>query len=256
MKKALCLVALLGLVASASAADGRVFVTGSLEPYGLTKPANALRPTFSTVDVNNVDYDAYDFYNGHYVVSAFPPSTYDSSGVKEIRCDQGEFAYIWIQFDASVPKSSKINGLQIGIVRDGTVHPTPVSAFYLCNDMQGDSARKRWNGTATPPNYPELSGNNVQSLLAITAYGVQKVSAAQPDQLYNGIAAGAIALLGAVNLTPWCGDGKIYTLQVELSNFENYPGASGIFGSAQFKAVPEPASLLLLTLAGWAVRRR
>jgi hypothetical protein len=255
MKKALCLVALLGLVASASAADGRVFVTGSKEPYGLTKPENALRPTFSTVDIDNVDYNAYDYYHGEYVVSAFPPSNYDSSVVKEIRCDQGEFAYIWLQFDASVPKSSKLNGLQMGIVRDGTVHPVPVSAFYLCNDVQS-SGFKRWNGSATPPNYPEFTGNNPQVLIAVTAYGIKKMNLAVPEQMYSGVAAGAIALLGAINLTPWCGDGKIYTVLVENSNFENYPGETGIWGSAQFKAVPEPASLLLLTLAGWLVRRR
>ena len=47
MKKALCLVAMLALVATASA-DVRVFATPASAGYGLDNAANAFQPTFST----------------------------------------------------------------------------------------------------------------------------------------------------------------------------------------------------------------
>lgn len=74
MKRACCLIALLGLASSADA-DVRIFVTSSADGTGLTVPANAFTPTFSTVRPTGTNINAYDYYYHHYVVAAYPPET-------------------------------------------------------------------------------------------------------------------------------------------------------------------------------------
>ena len=251
MKKALCLVAVLAMAAGAYAVDGRIFLTTSSEGYGLTEPANACTPTLSEVDLDGNNYNAYDYYYGHFVVDAFPPADHDGSSVM---IDPGDFAYIWLQFDAAMPKNLKINGMVITVTDGGGAEvagATPV--YYLQNDMQGFGV-KRWDGPATAPDYPEFVGNNPQVLVAVTAQGIQKKGIDDLVNMYTGNTGGNIALLGAL-----CADDLDAipgTYNIDITDINYAEGEVGEWTGATFTVTPEPASLLLLGLAGLVLRRR
>jgi hypothetical protein len=266
MRKLLCLVAVLGFVSAATAADGRIFITAATEPYGLTHSENACIPTFSAVDINNVDTNAYDYYygTGPFVVGAYPPAGhpgYTCQNPLRIDCTvptAPKYAYIWLQFDSSVPKGTKINGLEITSYYCDTNQPTPdgCGVYYLCNDM-GAGGSKRWNGTATPPNYPELTCRQPQVLVAVTAFGIQKLNLAKPSQMWSGMAEGSIALLGAICCEK-CNNCDAVPRYLKVTNvsYENWTGGSGIFDyQTGYVCIPEPAGLLLLGLAGLLRRR-
>jgi len=260
MKKVLCVIALLMMVASASASV-RVFVTSSADPYGLTIPANAFQPTFSTVYSNGVNENAYDYYYDHFVAAAFPPIDAPSGDLlTPVDIQDGNWAYIWFQFQ-NEPKLRKVNGLEVTISFYGTpydpnepsTHPPVVTNYYLCNDKQG-TGTKRWDGTATPPGYPEWH-NNPQILVAVDADGIQN-GADAPSLMYHYQEGTnprtGVALLGAV-AAPF--DGTIYEIAITEANYSEPPNPD-LAPAAVFRFVPEPASLVLLALAGLVLRRR
>lgn len=270
MKKVLTVLAVLAIVATASATV-RVFVTKSGDGYGLETPANHMIPTISTVYANGDNVNGYD-YSDYYQTTpgpirpgTFPPDAAPSgTQANPIEIPLGQWAYIWLQFQ-SESKGAKINGLQVAVVDPGSVWdpnlPTPwptslTNTYYLCNNMQvlGGTpaiANKRWDGVATPPAYPEWH-NNQQVGVAINAYGIQNSPSDLAWNLYKGGTA-RMALLGAIEAVT-IDPSKVF--EIRIVNFSYSSGAPGGFSAGFFKFTPEPASLMLLGLAGLLIRRR
>lgn len=256
MRKIVTVLALLALVATASATV-RVFVTKSCDPYGLENDANAFVPTVSTVYANGVNENTYDYYDAAGGPGPLRPGGYPPADSPSGTCldpvviePEGQFGYIWLQFQ-SEPAGAKINGLQITIYECGSTEPSSnvYTCYYVCNNVN-TTGNKRWDGTATPPNYPEWLGNNPQTMVAITAYGIKNLVPANAEQLWSGGAA-RIALLGAVS-APF--DGTIYEILITNISYASPPNPAVAGGAFQF--FPEPASLLLMGLAGLLIRRR
>jgi hypothetical protein len=251
MKKVLTLLTVLALVGTASATV-RVFVTTSSDAgnYGLENDANHMVPTVSTViaagdSTNGIDYADYYGVPGPLRPAAYPPANAPSGDlVTPVPIADGDFAYIWLQFQ-NEPKGSKINGLTVEIT-GGPVSTT----YYLCNNLQSYPAIavKRWDGTATPPGYPEWH-NNPQTMVGVTAYGIQNFGTSKPDQLWDGT--GRIALLGAVEAAA---DGTVFN--VAITNINYSAGVTPTVAGGVFQFLPEPTSLLLMSLAGLLIRRR
>jgi hypothetical protein len=195
MKYAMVVLALLAATTGAQATV-RVFVTSSSSGYGLEDNANAFTPTVSTVTTDGRNLNTYDYYADYYGspgpirVGTFPPADAPSGTTgNPILIPPNEFAYIWLQFQ-NEPAGAYINMLQISVTA-GPVSTT----YYLCNNSN-TLGTKRWDGTATPPDYPEWH-NNPQTMVAVTAYGIQNLSANAPGLLYRG-GASRITLLGAL----------------------------------------------------------
>ena len=265
MKKALCVLAVLTLAAAASA-DVRVFVTSSSAGYGLNETANAFIPTFSTVDVPGNTLNAYDFYHsnlgshpdGHgFSVSNFPPQDAPSGTVgSPVQIPVGNFGYIWFQFQAEA-KGANVNGLKVLITDVGG--PTVIqTTYYVQNDLSGDVLLKRWDGTATAPDYPEwnnLDGRNLQILVGVHAAGLTNGASAPWDMFLHQSGAGTnpftgVGLLGAVQGQL----GHTYTVSIDQVNYSS--GTPGALSGGAFQFAPEPASLVLMALAGLLLRRR
>jgi hypothetical protein len=264
MKRVVLVLVAVGLAAGAYAVDGRIFLTYASEGYGLVQPENACTPTFSEVDLDGNNYNAFDYYygNGPFVVDAFPPAdhpgyTADNPLVLPAS-DPGQFVYLWLQFDMSAPKGTMINGLILevqdydtGELIDGV---TPV--YYLCNDM-ATSGLKRWNGPATAPDYPEFAGNNPQTLVAVTAWGLRRHTPDVPEQLYTGLSGGLIALLGAICLDDFVEYGQLCQVKITDINYsEGSVSPEDWLADTVFTVIPEPSALFLLALLGAAVRPR
>ena len=257
MRKIVTVLALLALVVTANATV-RVFVTKSCDPYGLENDANAFVPTISTVYANGVNVNGYD-YEDYYTnpgpirPGAYPPANSPSGTCLDpvVITPEGQFGYIWLQFQ-SEPNLSAINGLQITISECGATEPSAkvYTTYYVCNNKNGPLGVKRWDGTATPPLYPEWNGNNPQTMVAIQAYGIQNKNADLAWNLWKG-GTYRIALLGAVSADF---DGTIYTIDITNISYGTPPNPSVSGGAFQF--FPEPASLLLMGLAGLLIRRR
>lgn len=255
MRKIVTVLALLALVATASATV-RVFVTKSCDGYGLEDNANAFTPTVSTVYANGVnentfDYEDYDGVPGPLRPGAYPPID-SPAGTCDAPVDitpPGQFAYIWLQFQ-SEPAGAKINGLAITIRECGSTDPsTKVSTtYYLCNNVNL-TGNKRWDGAATPPGYPEFH-NNPQTMVAITAYGIKNLNPVLAEQLWSG-GTKRMALLGSIQ-APF--DNTTYEILITNISYASPPNPS-VAGGA-FRFTPEPASLLLMGLAGLLIRRR
>lgn len=266
MKKVLTVLAVLAVVASASATV-RVFVTKSSDGFGLETPANHMIPTVSTVYANGDNVNGYDYSDYYGNPGPLRPGTFPADNAPsgtlanpiEIPLDLGDWGYIWLQFQ-SESKGAKINGLQVAVVPPGSAwdpnNPTAwpatlTNTYYLCNNMGMVTPNKRWDGTATPPAYPEWH-NNQQVGVAINAFGIQNGSLDVPWNLYKGGTA-RMALLGAIEGS----DAALYTpFEIRIVNFSYSSGAPGGFSSGYFMFTPEPASLMLLGLAGLLIRRR
>lgn len=256
MKRALCLVVMLAMVASASATV-RVFVTSSADGYGLENNANAFTPTVSTVYSNGVNENTYDYYDAGGGAGPLRPGTYPPSGSPSgdvgnpvlVDASAGAFAYVWLQFQ-SEPAGAKINGLTVRIQEDGTTTPASGLTYnwYLCNNVN-TTGNKRWDGTATPPTYPEWH-NNPQTMVAITAYGIKNLVPAMAEQLWSGGTA-RIAMLGAI-----AGDASDTKYDIVITNISYASPPNPEVAGGVFQFTPEPASLLLMGLAGLLLRRR
>ena len=275
MRRFLLIASVLGICAWA-AADVRVFVTSSASGYGLDLrgpqgdgtgtdpdhenwPIDPFRPTYSTVASDNVDHYAYDYYFGYYRVGAYPPIDAPSGTIDHpilLNAAAGEWAYIWFQFRGE-PKNASIRA-NLGASATGA-GSSPASAlaftYYLQNDRAGDGL-KRWEGSATAPEYPEWR-SNPQTLEsgAGNAYGLRN----ELDNLANmfhhqsgtNLRTG-VGLLGAIAGQP----GE--TVYEYFMNYWDYEGDGvPVQGEhAFFKFVPEPTGLTLLGIGAVLCRRR
>jgi hypothetical protein len=256
-----------------AAGDVRVFVTNSASGYGLDLlgpqgdgtgtdpehedwPIDPLRPTYSTVDAGGDNSYTYDYYYSYYRVAAYPPID-APSGTPEspilINSAAGEFGYLWFQYRNEPSDASIRGGFQMTVAGTGAPATELEITYYLQND-RNTLGRKRWDGTATPPDYPEWR-NWSQVLLYVTANGLPN-SSDDPSNMFDRQAWGGsgwtgVGLLGAVTGQP--GD----TAYEYRLTFFDYPNGVPQQGEhAFFKFVPEPPGLMLLAVAVVALRRR
>jgi hypothetical protein len=274
MKKALCIAAILALVTVASA-DVRAFVTGSSGAAGLqtlvtaTKGTGnfAFQPTFATAYPNGSFSFAYDYY--YHKVSAGPAIDAPSGTAVApvlINKNAGEFGYIWFQF-RDEPQGALVNGMQITVTNVATGLPAAGTFAYYKQDNRNaaTSPNRRWDGTATPPGYAEWT-NNPQTFVVVATSGggvINEAAQAAPDNNWNlftwqaGTVKGGprtgVSLLGALDLPL-----GLYSIQFSGQTPVNYAtGTNPALGAAgYFQVIPEPASMLLLSLAGLLIRRR
>lgn len=237
-------------LATFAAADVRVFVTPAQAGYGLTDPALAFTPTLSTVLPTGEDINPYDFY--YYTCDSYPPVDAPSGGRTDpVWLAGDDFGYVWLQFRGE-PKGCRINGLQITIREVGQAEPAAdiASCWYVLNG----GFRKRWDGPATPPDYPEWH-NNPQSLGCTTAGGIVNLGDDGPmlfkSQGSSGWNRTGVALLGTVSDLSAMVKYEILITGISYATGETPEVSGGVFG-----LLPEPTSLMLLALAGLVIRRR
>lgn len=261
MKKALCVLAILAMAVTATATV-RVFVTAAIDGYGLNEAENHSTPTFSSVDAIGNNLNAYDFYysdlgpmagtpgKSGFSVSNFPPIGAPSgTDLLPVEIGLGDYAYIWVQFQ-NEPKAAKINGLKVEITGGAGFATT----YYVQNDLGGAVSKKRWDGTATPAAYPEWH-NNPQTMVAITAGGLVNGND-DPQNMFDyqtgTTPRTGVALIGAIDFGP--GAGGNYHIDIIDISYATPPNP--VLAGGVFHYVPEPASLLLMSLAGLILRRR
>jgi len=285
MKKVLIVCALLALATVASA-NVRIFLTlaGQSDNIGLDNFGSALIPTVSSVDPNNVMTNRFDYANADFTAglhtinqtaqadlgptgNGLYPSN-SQAGITTIAA--GQTAYIWLQFNRdgagtyAACGGDKLNGLKL----QGSGSASFTAAWYMQND--GVIANnKRWDGTATPPNYPEWITHNGQTetMVGVNAAGLVNNATDAGWNLYvgkNGGSAnpttqGRIALLGAIKFDAnQSGTFNIVFPESEYNlNYSFANNATDTFAlPTGIVVTPEPASLALLGLAGLLIRRR
>ncbi len=239
MKRAFAVAGILACVTTA-AGTVRIFATTSSDLYGLEDPANAFIPTVSTVFANSVTINGYDYWAdydgtipGPLRPGIFPPlNAPTGTGDNPVQIQPGDFAYVWLQFQ-NEPKGAKLNGLTIEVREYGSTGPAPVTTnWYLCNNMSNVIGAKRWDGTATPPDYPEWHANP-QPFVCITAAGLVNTAVTSPWNLYTGVE--RMALLGAIQAPA---DGTVYELHTPLICYFNGPTPQMASGVLQFTGLP------------------
>jgi hypothetical protein len=226
MKRTILTVAMLTLTVLASA-DVRLFFTTSADPYGLDNGAWALTPTSGT---------HRDYSDGYYTVAParFPPVQIPPPE-PQVWCSNGDWAYLWLRFEGE-PKNAKINGLMVAL---SGLAPTNL-AYYLCDDTDGVGL-KRWDGVATPPDYPEFR-QNPQTLVAVTDHGLVNNSFDEPYNLYQGTS--HTVPLGAFTF----GD-QVGQITGQITNINYASGATPtVVGGSAWINIPEPVSAGLLAL--------
>jgi hypothetical protein len=244
MKATCCILGVALAVVGAASADVRLFVTGSSNPYGLDTIGNAFLPTWG---------DGHDA--SHFTVSNFPPVAAPSGTPADpvvLQSPGVEFAYVWLQFNNET-KGARINGLQVTIREAGTTTPAAevYPNYYIQNDSLG-SGHRRWDGTGTPPNYPEWH-NNPQTMTAVAGSDGIENGAAAWNMVLQQSSTTSVALLGAVRVDA-IGAGTIYEAAITEISYATPPNPAT--HNAVFTFFPEPASVLLLGLAGALLRRR
>ncbi len=208
MRKTLCTIVVLAVVASASASVQIFFTNGGTYPWLGPGPIyGPLAPTGGHGQDYSEDGYVPDF-------GAFPGEFVPSATARV-----GGTVYIWLRFN-NEPDRAKLQGLDL--VLGGS--PADV-AYYICLDP---AAYKRWDGSCASPDCPAFKGNPRQILVAITSYGIRNDAFDMPPNLYEDGAA-RTALLGAVKYeqpgvyTPRLGPGGI--------SYQNHPPPTVEFGS-------------------------
>lgn len=261
----LAIVVFAGLVAPASA-EIRIWFTSSNEPYGLTDPGLAFKPSVAvTTDdpdySNNVDGD-------YYHVAAFP--TY-STAIPTIDPFVGEFAYIWLQFGPGEAEDAFLHELGIGIRKASGPFAGVETSFYLMDNRGIPGVNtKRWAGPASELDDFASFRQNPQLLAAGTpgnplGLGLRNLATSDPYNLYYaggpvGPPTNRIYLLGAAR--PHVGNyglfsAAITTFDNEFQMFVNgvvRDPASVVLGSFEYP-IPEPATALTLMVLGLFRRR-
>jgi hypothetical protein len=249
-------VAALAVLASAvgAMANLRVFVTPAAAGYGLTPLTadNMYIPTFGGYDYTNGGPAGAPEYNG-FRLGSVPPADYPSGTAGQPTVSAANDFYIWAQFqDIPLATDLGVNGITITITGGSLLNV----AYYLMDNHLSSPAFKRWDGSVTP-GAPELK-QNPQSLVAVTGGGIWKVNGdVEPNvnmQKWQASlpteAQTSITLLGAVKIP----EGHVY--QIQITNIGYQSTTTPLGAPAYFKALPEPASLLLVGLAALLLRRR
>ena len=267
MKKALVVVAILSM-AGFALAQGTIdiYLTNSADGIGLTKPEKAFDPTGHEFD--GAEWDGYDFSDwgdGYGVPYAL--NGYADVPTEEVTIDptEGEFAYIWVKM-TQVVKNKKMQGLHIGWIAEGSDLVTE-AAYYIGNDLNGTGAgAKRWDGVYTMEDEPEFKANPM-NLAAVTSAGLKNTDSAPYPAMLQGfygnqvsggvppvIKADSIWLIGAVSFVEgdYMAEGFLGSLEYAFEGGYQPDGLT-IHGA---HIIPEPASMLLLGLAGLLIRRR
>lgn len=291
MKKALVILSVLGLAAAANAevrifftvadANGNVPGTSTKAP-GLANPANWNKVSLAITsndgiptNTDNKDFSTAGTANFKLSTAAV---TYNA-GVPNIDLDATtqQFVYAWVQFyGETVPG---IRSWQPGITKAGVaVDPAILNpTWYKQDNMGGNPAKKRWDGASTEADNYATFRSNPQTLAA--AGGGAGIS--NSELLDNGD--GTMTNADAWNLyrgDVWNATDGVYTYYDDgihtrislLGSFRptevgQYSAASfadiDAFGTVltnfvggSFTVTPEPASMLLLGLAGLLIRRR
>lgn len=229
---------MLALVASASAAV-EFFFTSSLDPYGLNDPSLA----FLHSKGNKTDYiDGYRLSGAGAPQAPFNDVTLD--------CDPGappQWAYIWGRFTSVEPVGAKINGISINV--NGALPGVGNIAWYALNNLDDeDIGAKRWDGD------DEVFYFNPAGLVAVTAFGVTNRNTPLPWNLYIG-GTDRVFLLGAAKCGVCPGEMTLSFGSIPVNYAEPHQNPT-VSALNKVICVPEPASLMLLGLAGLALRRR
>lgn len=243
MKKAICFMAICAFAATASASVD-FFFTKSTDMYGL-----AGADPFKATAGNQTD-----FLDGYALNANGAPNV---NGLTDIMINLDDpdpgFAYVWGRFTTDEPNGAKINGIAIEVTNalagEGNI------AWYKGDNLMDfnlPAQFKRWDGDNNVFYF------NPAGLVAVTALGVQKIpgnNATTQANMYQYDVAkgGGIFLLGAVKAQ------KVGDMMLEFGSIPvNYavPPNPSVSALNKVIVVPEPASMLLLGLAGLMIRRR
>lgn len=272
MSRGFFVMALLALVSTAYATtpDGTIdiFMTSSSDPYGLTRPENALQPTGNVVGgVEHYGYDLTDLGAGiPYALQN--PGTLIPTPAAPVQIDptQGEFAYIWVKMN-QVNIAAKVNGIQM----EWTPNALSAAAYYAVDDSGPGSRtgaiRWHWTGTEAETEFRQ----NPITLAATSGFSLTLANTAPHPELLrqfygNEVDEGGLPLpdhadglwlLGAVAFdSSFRGEVSAQLLQPVVFHgmLETDPLVPTTIVGAN--VIPEPATLILLAVTLVVGRRR
>ncbi|MCK4343011.1 MAG: PEP-CTERM sorting domain-containing protein [Phycisphaerae bacterium] len=264
MRRALVIAATLAIVAAAQA-EYRIWFTAAYETMGLTNPNLIDNPsTAITSDDDVPDYsNNTDVYSGDYVLAGAPCYMTGEYNMQDCNNPEigDEWFYIWGQFYGE-DTGALLSSATLNVVDCYGASATCVEVFwYKVDNMASPLGVKRWDGASTEADNYSTFRNLNQDLVA--AYGIKNQGGTGGNwNLYTGGPqdgdCGRVSLLGALRLTDAC-PGGVCTIDVPLDG--NGDPLFVIDGVPTMPIVgaficPEPASLLLMGLAGLLLRRR
>lgn len=252
-------------------AQGRVDVfltkasTGPDSP-GLTRPEKAFDPTgHASGGTEYSGYDLSDWGDGApYALNDAVPAVGDPI----IQIGAGDYYHIWVKM-TQVRKNVKLQGLHLGWETDDCVEIQDL-AYYIVDDLNGDVGAKRWDGVYTMPDEPEFA-TNPQNLAAVTSAGLKNTDSAPYNMMLQSfygnevsvgmppvVYADSIYLLGALRADCWGAARDVYAVEGYLGSLAY--AFEGGYDVDEFVIhgllLPEPTSMLLLSLLALGVRRR